>query len=42
MNEELEVALDRQICRDLELPEGYVPRDENEAYRLVTAWLEDC
>jgi hypothetical protein len=31
------MAFDKQILRDLGLPEDYVPRDENEAYRLVIA-----
>jgi hypothetical protein len=35
------MAFDKQILRDLGLPEDYVPRDENEAYRLVIAWMED-
>jgi hypothetical protein len=31
---------ERKILRDLGLREDYVPRDEHEAHRLVTAWLE--
>lgn len=34
-------AFDRRVLKDLGLPEDYEPRDENEAYRLIVAWLED-
>jgi hypothetical protein len=32
---------ERYVLRQLGLPEDYVPEDENEAYRLMVAFLED-
>ena len=34
-------AFDRAVLRHLGLPEDYEPEDENEAYRLIIAALED-
>lgn len=34
-------TLEEQVLKDLGLPKDYVPEDENEAYRLMTSWLED-
>jgi hypothetical protein len=34
-------AFDKAVLRHLGLPDDYIPRDENEAYRLVVAALED-
>lgn len=33
-------AFEKKVLRDLGLPENYKPRDENEAYRLMVAWME--
>jgi hypothetical protein len=32
---------ERHILKDLGMPEDYKPKSEAEAYRLVTAWMED-